>query len=97
MRLTAWVVAVLAMAGPWLVAAGEATAAATDSAPVSRIPMDEFKKLHDAGEAVVVDVRSEEAYKAGHIPGALSMPLGKIESRAQELKSAKKAIVTYCT
>jgi rhodanese-related sulfurtransferase len=68
-----------------------------DAVVVDRIAQDEFKKLHDAGDVVVVDVRSEEAYKAGHIPGAVSMPLDKIESHVQELKSAKKAIVTYCT
>jgi len=33
------------------------------------------KSLEDAGDAVVVDVRSREAFGAGHAPGALNVPL----------------------
>jgi rhodanese-related sulfurtransferase len=90
MRLIATVALAILGLGPR--AAG---AAGTDAAP--RITLDEFKKLLDAGKVLVVDVRSAEAYRAGHIPGALSVPVTQIESRAEELKSAQKAIVTYCT
>ncbi len=43
----------------------------------------------------VIDVRPVEEYQAGHIPGALSVPLKELESRLAEL-SKKKEIVAYC-
>ena len=64
---------------------------------VKRITVEEFKKLYDAGEVQVIDVRSVEAYREGHIPGALSMPLATIEHRVADLKQVKHRIVTYCT
>ncbi|MBI1864392.1 MAG: metalloregulator ArsR/SmtB family transcription factor [Nitrospirae bacterium] len=33
------------------------------------------------GEVVVLDVRPEEEYRAGHLPGALSVPPGEVERR----------------
>ncbi|MCA1562550.1 MAG: rhodanese-like domain-containing protein [Acidobacteria bacterium] len=61
-----------------------------------RVEWDEFKPLYDAGKVVVVDVRGADAFEAGHIPGALSVPLAEVERRADELKALKKPIVVYC-
>ena len=36
-----------------------------------------------------------EEYRAGHIPGALSIPLGELDKRLSELP-ARKEIVAYC-
>jgi 3-mercaptopyruvate sulfurtransferase SseA len=79
-------------AGP----APSAVATATDQA-VERITQDDLKKLMAADKVLVVDVRSAEAYTGGHIPGSVSAPLGEIEKHLEELKSAKKPIVTYCS
>ncbi len=46
--------------------------------------------------AVIVDVRSLEAYKAGHIKGALSIPIDQVEARFRELPR-NKLIATYCS
>jgi rhodanese-related sulfurtransferase/TusA-related sulfurtransferase len=35
-----------------------------------------------SGEALVVDVREPEEWQAGHIPGAINIPHGSLESRA---------------
>jgi rhodanese-related sulfurtransferase/DNA-binding transcriptional ArsR family regulator len=49
-----------------------------------------------ADESVVVlDVRPEEEYRAGHIPGALSVPVSALEAALQVLPK-DKAIVAYC-
>jgi len=56
-------------------------------------------ELHDAlekGTAVVVDVRSVEAYKVAHIKGALSIPETEIVKRKDELPR-DKTIVFYCS
>ena len=51
-----------------------------------------------SGEAVIVDVRSAQAYQASHIPGAVSIPLGEIETNPTGLNLDKdKWIITYCT
>jgi rhodanese-related sulfurtransferase/DNA-binding transcriptional ArsR family regulator len=47
------------------------------------------------GEVVVLDVRPDEEYRAGHIPGALSVPVADLERRVSELPGGK-TIVAYC-
>lgn len=63
---------------------------------VQRIAIAEAKALVDGGEAVFLDVRQAEAYKGGHIVGALPMPEAEIPSRAATLPKGKK-IITYCS
>jgi rhodanese-related sulfurtransferase len=49
-----------------------------------------------AGEPlVVVDVRPVEEYRAAHLPGAVSIPLGELEHRLHELPRDRQ-IVAYC-
>lgn len=47
------------------------------------------------GDVVVVDVRPEDEYRAGHIPGAVSIPLEELERRLEELPPDRE-IVAYC-
>ncbi|MBI2822992.1 MAG: rhodanese-like domain-containing protein [Acidobacteria bacterium] len=67
-----------------------------DLAIVPRISLSDFKGLIESGDLVILDVRSGDSYRAGHIPGALSMPLADIAARWRELP-ADKTIVTYCS
>lgn len=60
--------------------------------PVS--PADLMRRLDDPG-TLVIDVRPAEEYAAGHIPGALSVPLGELKGRITELPPATE-IVAYC-
>lgn len=46
-------------------------------------------------QALVIDVRPVEEFNAGHIPGAVSMPLGQLKSRLAELPRQSE-IVAYC-
>jgi len=48
-----------------------------------------------AGKVVVIDVRPSEEYRAGHIPGALGIPLQQLRRRLAELPRNKN-IVAYC-
>lgn len=51
-----------------------------------RIAPLELKRLIDSGEkVVVVDVRSERAYREAHIPDAISIPLEQLGMRHSEL------------
>ena len=47
------------------------------------------------GEVTVVDVRPEEEYAAGHIRGAISVPLAQLASRIVDLPRDRE-IVAYC-
>ncbi|MFC3892789.1 ArsR/SmtB family transcription factor [Lentzea rhizosphaerae] len=48
-----------------------------------------------SGRATVIDVRPAEEYAAGHIPGAVSVPLDELADRLAELP-ADQQIVAYC-
>jgi rhodanese-related sulfurtransferase len=65
-----------------------------------RIGIDAFIRMHAMKAVLVIDVRGTDAYRAGHIPGALHVPLDQIAARADEIRSLVKAphpIVTYCS
>jgi rhodanese-related sulfurtransferase len=66
------------------------------ASPALRIEWPAFKKLYDARDVLVVDVRDRASFDAGHIPGAISVPLNDVERRADELKKSGKPIVVYC-
>lgn len=47
------------------------------------------------GEATLLDVRPAEEYQAGHILGAVSLPLRELERRLEELPKDRE-IIAYC-
>ena len=56
---------------------------------------DELSRRMANGEVVVLDVRPEQEYAAGHIAGAHSVPVSDISARLAEL-SDEKEYVAYC-
>jgi hypothetical protein len=67
-------------------------------ADVPRVTVENAKAALDAGVAIIVDVRSQEAYDAQHIAGAIFISLADMESTTADLKLYKnKWIITYCT
>ena len=48
-----------------------------------------------SGEVTLLDVRPREEYQAGHIPGAVSVPLGELERRLADLPRERE-VVAYC-
>jgi rhodanese-related sulfurtransferase len=66
-----------------------------DRAALEPITVQELeKRLHD-GSVVVIDVRPVEEFAAGHIPRALSIPVGQLKRRLAQLPRTKE-IVAYC-
>jgi len=65
--------------------------------PSLRISLDEFIGLASKGTVTVVDVRGDDSFAAGHIPGAISIPLASIENRVEELRRLARPVVTYCS
>lgn len=60
-------------------------------------PIDGVELLRrvEAGEVTVLDVRPRDEYRAGHIPGALSMPVEELERRLSEIPS-DRPVIAYC-
>src|SRR5262249_36474736 len=56
---------------------------------------DELLRRVRSGAVTVLDVRPEEEYRAGHIPGAISIPLTELKARLTELPKDRD-IVAYC-
>jgi phage shock protein E len=71
--------------------------AAANSSDVPEISRDELRhRLHDSS-LTIVDVLPEVSYVEAHIPGALSLPLEQLASRARELLPDPAAeIAVYC-
>ena len=61
-----------------------------------RVTIAEMEALVKDDKAVVIDVRSQDAYDAGHIPGAKLIPAFDILNHLKELPK-DKLIVTYCS
>ncbi|MFG2290215.1 ArsR/SmtB family transcription factor [Streptomyces sp. NPDC048595] len=73
-------------------AARDAHLGADDGAHVSR---EELRARVAVGDVVVLDVRPVEEYRAGHIPGAVSLPVDELVDRVDELPE-ETDIVVYC-
>jgi rhodanese-related sulfurtransferase len=56
---------------------------------------DELVRRVRGGEVTLIDVRPREEYVAGHIPGAISVPLADLPKRVRELRK-RNDIVAYC-
>jgi hypothetical protein len=81
---------------PKQVASSPPTATVDEHAGVPRIEQDELLAHLKAGDVTIVDVRDADAFLASHIPGALHIPLARVEGEVPYLPKAKP-IVTYCT
>ena len=48
-------------------------------------------------EVIIIDVRSSEEYKAGHIPNAININVDELEGKLNEIEDYKnKPVITYC-
>ena len=61
------------------------------------ISRDELRaRLRDRA-LMILDVLPKEAYAEAHIPGAISLPVGEIETKArQAISNLTQEIVVYC-
>jgi rhodanese-related sulfurtransferase len=56
-----------------------------------------YKMMKENKDLVIIDVRSKQEFKAGHIPGAKSLPVNELDSRIGELERFKeKPILIHC-
>jgi phage shock protein E len=61
----------------------------------SRASSRQAHKLVGAG-AALVDVRTPAEFDAGHLPGAINIPVAELDARAHEIGPVDRPVVTYC-
>lgn len=66
-----------------------------DREGMEALPRAELARRMKSGNTVVVDVRPEAEFAAGHVAGARSIPVAELARRLKELPKSKK-IVAYC-
>jgi len=59
------------------------------------VEQDDLVRRVQAGEVTVIDVRPTAEFDAGHLPGAVSIPLDELQARLEELPR-NRAVVAYC-
>ncbi len=79
---------------------GGTPASATAGLPLKHIPLLSSQELGQAvqqgGRRAVVDVRGRDEYAAGHVKGAINIPVADLRTRYAELDSAVETVV-YCS
>jgi rhodanese-related sulfurtransferase len=93
----------IALVGQWNIAEGVITAnpgGIAEGKPAEISSVARAKTLFDKGDVVFVDARSQNHYGNGHIPGAVSLPVGQFEERIESFLNRyppEQPIVTYCS
>ena len=64
-------------------------------APVEAVTREELRRRLRAGDAILVDVRPGREFDAGHIRGAVSIPLDELDERLAELPDDTE-VIAYC-
>ena len=75
-----------------------ACGAGSSEAGYQKISQEEAKEMMDAGEVLILDVREQEEYDSGHIPGAVLLPVGSIdeETAADVIPESDTVVLVYC-
>ena len=66
-----------------------------DRSGLDTVTRDELARRLRDGDVVVLDVRPEAEYRAGHIAGAVSLPVGELTRRLRDLPE-DRSVVAYC-
>lgn len=66
------------------------------------VDLEEMQKLWATHEALIVDARSEQAYRAGHIPSAVNLPRDDFDKKYQALLTILQShrtqpLIVYCS
>lgn len=74
------------------------TAQKTAESTYRQISQEEAKQMMNAGGVIVLDVREQDEYDAGHIAGAVLLPVGTVdETSAQNaIPSKDSTVLVYC-
>ena len=70
----------------------------TANASYQQISQEEAKGMMDTQDIVVLDVREQDEYDSGHIPGAVLLPVGTIneDTAAAVIPEKGSTVLVYC-
>lgn len=62
------------------------------------ITQKEAKEMMDSQEVIILDVREQDEYDSGHIPGAVLLPVGTIDetTAAEVIPEKDSTVLVYC-
>jgi molybdopterin/thiamine biosynthesis adenylyltransferase/rhodanese-related sulfurtransferase len=67
-------------------------------AEISEIDAERARELIESGEPLIVDVREQDEWDEGHIPGAVHIPRGNLESRIERAApDPSRPLLVYCS
>ena len=63
-----------------------------------QISQEEAKEMMDTQEVILLDVREQDEYDSGHIPGAVLLPVGTIDetTAAEVIPEMDSTVLVYC-
>lgn len=63
-----------------------------------QISQEEAKDMMDTQEVIILDVREQDEYDSGHIPGAVLLPVGTIDetTAAEVIPGKDSTVLVYC-
>ena len=63
-----------------------------------QITQEEAKEMMDTQEVIILDVREQDEYDSGHIPGAVLLPVGTIDetTAAGVIPDKDATVLVYC-
>ena len=63
-----------------------------------QITQEEAKEMMDYQEVIILDVREQDEYDSGHIPGAMLLPAGTIDeaTAADAIPEKDSTVLVYC-
>ena len=67
-------------------------------ASYQQITQEEAKEMMDSQEVIILDVREQDEYDSGHIPGAMLLPAGTIyeATAADAIPEKDSTVLVYC-
>lgn len=57
---------------------------------------DGFLTVQNTAGSVLIDVRTEDEFDSGHIPGSINIPLDSLESVYDEIPGEETPVFVYC-
>ena len=62
------------------------------------LTQEEAKEMMDTQEVIILDVREQDEYDSGHIPGAVLLPVGTIDedTAAEVIPEKDSTVLVYC-
>ena len=70
----------------------------SDDNSYHQITQEEAKEMMDTQEVIILDVREQDEYDSGHIPGAVLLPVGTIDkdTAAEVIPETDSTVLVYC-